>query len=107
MSSAGKNIRIINQFAGTPESGWGEWHYYLSRYWMEQGYSVKIIPRSFNYVFIKFPQTDAMGEKGYQHLMAKHDVKVLAARFTAIFEERNTVADVAIATTPAPSLTPA
>ena len=58
MSSAGKNIWIINQFAGTPESGWGERHYYLSQYWIKQGYCVKIISGSFNHVFNKFPETD-------------------------------------------------
>ncbi len=58
MSHTGKNIWIINQFAGTPESGWGERHYYLSQYWIKQGYSVQIISGSFNHVFNKFPATD-------------------------------------------------
>jgi glycosyltransferase involved in cell wall biosynthesis len=58
MNADGKNIWIINQFAGTPESGWGERHYYLSQYWIKQGYSVKIISGSFNHVFNKFPTTN-------------------------------------------------
>ena len=57
MSESGKVIWIINQFAGTPESGWGERHYYLGQYWRKQGYEIKIISGSFNHVFNKFPET--------------------------------------------------
>lgn len=57
MSNTGKNIWIINQFAGTPESGWGERHYYLGQYWIKKGYHVNIISGSFNHVFNTFPET--------------------------------------------------
>jgi len=57
MNGQGKVIWIINQFAGTPESGWGERHYYLGQYWKKLGYEVKIISGSFNHVFNKFPET--------------------------------------------------
>jgi glycosyltransferase involved in cell wall biosynthesis len=57
MNESGKVIWIINQFAGTPESGWGERHYYLGQYWKKMGYEVKIISGSFNHVFNKFPET--------------------------------------------------
>ena len=57
MNEPGKVIWIINQFAGTPESGWGERHYYLGQYWKKMGYEVKIISGSFNHVFNKFPET--------------------------------------------------
>lgn len=48
-----KEVWVFNQFAGTPESGWGERHFYFSRYWLEQGYKVKIFSGSFNHVFKK------------------------------------------------------
>lgn len=48
-----KNILVINQFAGTPESGWGERHYYFAKYWKEQGYDVTIVSGSFNHMFKK------------------------------------------------------
>ncbi len=48
-----KIIWVINQFAGTPESGWGERHYYFSQYWKNAGYDVKIISGSYNHMFKK------------------------------------------------------
>lgn len=53
-----KNIWIVNQFAGNPESGWGERHYYLSKKWLRDGYDVKIISGSFNHMFSKLPEID-------------------------------------------------
>lgn len=50
-----KNIWVINQFAGNPESGWGERHYYFSKNWIEKGYQVTIISGSYNHVFHKLP----------------------------------------------------
>jgi hypothetical protein len=50
-----KNIWIINQFAGTPDSGWGERHYYFSKNWIEKGYNVTIVSGSFNHMFTKMP----------------------------------------------------
>lgn len=46
-----KTVLVINQFAGTPESGWGERHFYFSKYWKEQGFDVKIIAGSYNHMF--------------------------------------------------------
>ena len=46
-------IWIINQFAGTPDSGWGERHFYFSKYWLQQGYRVVIISGSYNHMFTK------------------------------------------------------
>jgi glycosyltransferase involved in cell wall biosynthesis len=60
MSDSGKVVWIINQFAGTPESGWGERHYYLGKYWQQKGYEVKIISGSFNHMFNKLPNTDGI-----------------------------------------------
>lgn len=51
-----KNIWIINQVAGNPESGWGERHYYLSKKWIKDGYKVNIISGSFNHMFNTFPE---------------------------------------------------
>jgi len=50
-----KNIWVINQFAGNPESGWGERHYYFSKNWIEKGYRVTIISGSYNHVFHQLP----------------------------------------------------
>lgn len=44
-------IWIINQFAGTLESGWGERHYYFSKHWINKGYDVRIVSGSFNHMF--------------------------------------------------------
>jgi glycosyltransferase involved in cell wall biosynthesis len=48
-----KVVWVINQFAGTPESGWGERHFYFAKYWREQGYQVRIISGSYNHMFKK------------------------------------------------------
>ena len=50
-----KNIWVINQFAGNPKSGWGERHYFFSKYWIRKGYNVSIISGSFNHVFKTLP----------------------------------------------------
>lgn len=57
---AQKNVWIINQFAGTPESGWGERHFYFSKYWIQQGYKVSIISGSFNHMFKKMPEVTGL-----------------------------------------------
>ena len=51
MEESKKTIWVINYFAGTPNSGWGERHFYFAKYWKEQGYSVKIISSSYNHMF--------------------------------------------------------
>lgn len=48
---AKKTIWVINYFAGTPQSGWGERHFYFAKYWKQLGYEVKIISSSFNHMF--------------------------------------------------------
>lgn len=45
------NIWIINQFAGTPDSGWGERHFYLSKPAVESGQRVVIISSGNNHMF--------------------------------------------------------
>lgn len=52
-----KRIWIINQFAGTPLSGWGERHYFFSKKWQKEDYDIKIISGSFNHMFNHFPAT--------------------------------------------------
>lgn len=58
-----KVVWVINQFAGTPESGWGERHFYFSKYWIKQGYKVRIISGSFNHMFKKIPEVKGL----YKH----------------------------------------
>lgn len=50
-----KTIWVINQFAGKADSGWGERHYFFSKYWIEAGYKVYIVSGSFNHVFNNLP----------------------------------------------------
>jgi glycosyltransferase involved in cell wall biosynthesis len=59
-----ENIWVINQFAGTPESGWGERHFYFSETWLKQGHKVHVISGSFNHMFSKLP--DAPHKFNYQ-----------------------------------------
>ncbi len=54
-----KTIWVINQFAGTTESGWGERHFYFAKYWKQEGFNVKIISGSYNHMFKK--TTDVEG----------------------------------------------
>ena len=53
-----ESIWVINQFAGTPDSGWGERHYYLSEGWLKNGNDVTIFSGSFNHVFSKLPEVN-------------------------------------------------
>ena len=55
MVNSRKTIWVINQFAGTPSSGWGERHFFLSRYWLKAGYYVTIISGSYNHMFRNLP----------------------------------------------------
>lgn len=50
-----KVIWVINQTAGKPDSGWGERHYYFSKYWVKKGYKVYIVSGSYNHLFINQP----------------------------------------------------
>ena len=43
--------------AGKPDSGWGERHYYFSKFWIKKGYDVKIISGSYNHLFHNQPKT--------------------------------------------------
>jgi hypothetical protein len=51
-----KVIWVINQTAGKLDSGWGERHYFLSKYWVQKGYDVKIISGSYNHLFKNQPE---------------------------------------------------
>ncbi len=42
--------------AGKPDSGWGERHYYFSKFWVKKGYDVKIISGSYNHLFHNQPK---------------------------------------------------
>ena len=53
-----KVIWIINQTAGTPDSGWGERHYFLSKKWKEKGYDTYIFSGSYNHLFRNQPNTN-------------------------------------------------
>ena len=44
--------------AGKPDSGWGERHYYFSKFWVKKGYDVKIISGSYNHLFHNQPKIE-------------------------------------------------
>lgn len=52
-----KTIWIINQTAGTLDSGWGERHVFLAKNWVLKGYDVKILSGSYNHLFRNQPKT--------------------------------------------------
>lgn len=56
MRNTNKVVWIVNQFAGTPKSGWGERHFYFAKYWIQNGYKPVIISGSFNHMFNNFPE---------------------------------------------------
>ncbi len=62
MRNNNKTIWVINQFAGTTESGWGERHFYFARYWKQMGYDVKIISGSYNHMFVKNKEVKGLYE---------------------------------------------
>ena len=53
-----KIIWVLNMTAGTPYSGWGERHYYFSKYWIKKGYDIKIISGSYNHLFHNQPKLE-------------------------------------------------
>lgn len=53
-----KIIWVLNMTSGKPDSGWGERHYYFSKYWVKKGYDVKIISGSYNHLFKNQPKID-------------------------------------------------
>ena len=42
-----KTIWVLNQTAGTPNSGWGERHYYFAKKWIAKGYKVGFLLHKF------------------------------------------------------------
>ena len=52
-----KTIWVLNMTAGKPDSGWGERHYYFSKFWVQKGYDVKIVSGSYNHLFHNQPKT--------------------------------------------------
>ena len=50
-----KTIWVINQTAGTLDSGWGERHLMFAKNWVKKGYDVKIISGSYNHLFKNQP----------------------------------------------------
>lgn len=54
-SHENKTIWVLNYFAGTPLSGWGERHFYFAKYWNKKGYKVIIFSSSFNHMFSNMP----------------------------------------------------
>ena len=47
-------IWIVNYFAGSPSSGWGERHFYLSNEWLKAGHTVTIVSSTYNHMFSHF-----------------------------------------------------
>lgn len=51
-----KTIWVINQTAGTLDSGWGERHLMFAKHWVKKGFDVKIISGSYNHLFKNQPK---------------------------------------------------
>lgn len=51
-----KTIWIFNQTAGTLCSGWGERHYFLSKYWAKSSFETTIFSGSYNHLFNNQPK---------------------------------------------------
>lgn len=58
MKDQEKVIWIINQTAGTLNSGWGERHLFLANEWKKKGYKTYIFSGSYNHLFTKQPVTN-------------------------------------------------
>ena len=55
-----RHIVVINQFAGNPESGWGERHFFLAREWKRLGYQVTILSSGTNHMFVQQKQINGV-----------------------------------------------
>ncbi|WP_139958069.1 glycosyltransferase family 4 protein [Flavicella sediminum] len=53
-----KTIWVLNMTAGKSDSGWGERHYYFSKFWVKKGYDVKIVSGSYNHLFKNQPKIE-------------------------------------------------
>ena len=51
----GKNILIINEYAGSPSYGMTFRHYYLAKEFIKKGYSTTIVSASFSHFLKKYP----------------------------------------------------
>lgn len=51
-----KTIWVLNMTAGKVDSGWGERHYYFSKFWVKKGYDIKIVSGSYNHLFGNQPK---------------------------------------------------
>ena len=54
-----KVIWIINQTAGTPNSGWGERHFFLAKKWKDKGYDTYIFSGTYNHLFTNQPSVNS------------------------------------------------
>lgn len=80
-----KTVWVINQFAGTPESGWGERHFYFSKHWIQEGYQVNIISGSFNHVFKKTVEVNGLYKHENYEAVNFYWVKTPKYKATSIF----------------------
>ncbi|HPP10808.1 MAG TPA: glycosyltransferase family 4 protein [Defluviitoga tunisiensis] len=55
---SGKNIWIINEYAGSPYHGMEFRHYYLGKELIKRGYNVTIITASFSHLFKNLPKVE-------------------------------------------------
>jgi glycosyltransferase involved in cell wall biosynthesis len=52
------NIWVLNYFAGSPISGWGERHFYLSKKWLDDGHKVTVVSSTYNHMFSHYARAD-------------------------------------------------
>lgn len=54
--------------AGKLDSGWGERHYYFSKYWVKKGYDIKIVSGSYNHLFHNQPKINPKEKFTYEKI---------------------------------------
>lgn len=68
-SHSSENIWVLNFFAGSPASGWGERHYYLSKKWLEDGHRVTIVSSAYNHMFSNYARADH--QYNFEHIESR------------------------------------
>lgn len=63
----GKNVWILNQYAGDTSSGWGERHFFIGEELVKQGYDVTIFSGTFCHLFIDVKEFKATKKIYYEN----------------------------------------
>ena len=67
----GKNIWIINEYAGSPYHGMEFRHYYLGKELVKLGHSVNVVSSSYSHLFKKLPEKSQENIDGINYVWLK------------------------------------